>query len=289
MFVKNETCILILHRDSPGEIISLIEELKCQSYKDYSLLVIDDNSNVDNVAMLDSISDNKVRVVPFQSPWRYGVAQKWDFGLRIAALLSSEFTLTIQTDMHSLSNDFLINLVECMKADSHLGILSPTIYNSDQHISWGPGIVKSRMGKSYVASECMMFKNEALKRFDYLNANLRHFSEEFYIYNKTKELGYKIDIISEASLVHVGGGTSNRISHNKIRLRARDTILVLKYFNSSNSLYQKIRYYIEENSEFTDQLIDSIKKLKLLRMVTLLFLFFQGFFQGLFTRCNEVK
>lgn len=285
----SETCILILHKDSPDDLIALVSEIRNQSYTDHVILVVDDNSSRENQQIVNNLKD--LIIVPFQAPWIYGVPQKWDFGLRIANILSSKFTITIQTDMHSLSPDFLLNLVNCMKEDENLGMIGPTVISTeDNKVSWGPEVEKFRMGKKYVASECLILNNRALLDINFLNAKLRHFSDEFYLYNKLLLHGFSVKSIGAARIYHRGGGTSGRSSRSvkyRIILRARDTIIILRLFNKSDSFYKKFRYFLEENSEFFLLLRVNLLRIKVFDIVSSIVYFLYGVLSGLYVNCEE--
>ena len=86
---KPDPCILILHRNTPIELINLLKQIKNQTYKNYHILIIDDNSNAESNNITSQIDDSNVSIIPYQGPWKFGVSDKYDFGLRIANLLVS--------------------------------------------------------------------------------------------------------------------------------------------------------------------------------------------------------
>ncbi|MDA8673852.1 glycosyltransferase [Gammaproteobacteria bacterium] len=281
--------VLILNRNNADDVLSLYEDLKNQSFQDFHVIVIDDNSVENDLEKLLNLRDERFLVYSFPAPWQFGNDNKWNMGLRKANKTGSKYTYTIQTDMKIHSSDLLEKLVAHMERDPQCGAASPTIYNGNGEMTWGPGIEKVRMGKIYNINETFITRNKAMEEMNYVNEKLIFYGHEFYFNNWMKLHGFNTTPLSGVSITHYGGGTSTKYQNSKDYYRPRTSILIMKLFCEEDSLYKKLIYFYEENSEIRERIKTHVKQFSLVKLVRLLMIFTAGTFAGLFINVNEKK
>lgn len=279
--------VLILNRNNSDDVLRIYEDLMSQSFQDFHLIVIDDNSSENDLKKLLNVEDERFLVYSFPAPWKFGNDNKWSMGLRKANQTGSKYTYTIQTDMKINSNDLLKELVAHMERDPECGAACPTIYDKNGVMTWGPGIEKVRMGKSYNINETFITRNKAMEEMNYVNEKLVFYGHEFYFNNWLKLHGFNTTPLSGVSITHYAGGTSSKYQSHKDYYRPRTTILIMKLFCKEESLYKKIIYFYEEISEIRGKARHYAKQLRLIDLLKLLTLLAFGTFAGLIIRVNE--
>ena len=252
--MKNILSVLILNRNNADDVLNLYEELKQQTYQDFHVIVIDDNSELSDLNKLLGVKEDRLNVHSYPAPWKFGNDNKWNLGLQKANASGSRYTYTIQTDMVINNDNLLEKLVEHMETHERCGAACPTIFNGQNEMTWGPGIEKIRMGKIYNINETFITRNSAIKQMNYVNHKLIFYGHEFYFNNWMKLKGFETDALPEVSVTHYGGGTSGKYWNYKYYYRARTTILIMRLFNKDDSTLQKCRYFRSECWEIESRL-----------------------------------
>jgi len=279
--------VLILNRNNADDVLSLYEDLMSQSFQDFHVIVIDDNSVENDLKKLLNLEDERFLVYSFPAPWKFGNDNKWNMGLRKANKTGSKYTYTIQSDMKINSPALLEELVAHMERDPQCGAASPTIYNKTGEMTWGPGIEKVRMGKTYNINETFITRNEAMEEMNYVNEKLVFYGHEFYFNNWLKLHGFNTTPLAGVSVTHYAGGTSSKYQSYKDYYRPRTSILIMKLFCKKDSLYKKIIYFYQEISEIRGRARLYAKQFRLIELTILLLLLTVGTFAGLFIRVSE--
>ena len=279
--MSNLLSILILNRNDSNSVINLINDLKEQTFQDFHIIIIDDNSTQAENDKLYNINDNRIHVYSYPSPWKFGNDNKWDLGLRKTYEKGSKYTYTIQTDMIINDINLLEKLVQYMEENSGCGASCPTIYDAKGVMTWGPGIEKERMGKKYNINESFITRNSVMHEMSYINNKLIYYGHEFYFNNCMKLLGYYTTPIEGVSVTHFGGGTSNKTIFKKDYYRPRTTILLLKLFNKDDSLKTKCKILYQECSEPINRMKKFLINLNVKDFLKSFTMFFFGILAGL--------
>lgn len=279
--MNNLLSVLILNRNNADDVLTIYDDLKKQTFQDFHVIIIDDNSKKSELDKLLNVNDTKFIVYSYPSPWKFGNDNKWSFGLMKTNITGSKYTYTIQTDMKIQSPDLLEKLINHMEADLNCGAACPTIYNGNGIITWGPGIEKIRMGKKYNINETFITRNHVMAKMKYINSKLIYYGHEFYFINWLKMHGYNTRPINEVNVIHYGGGTSSKHQYLKDFYRPKTTILILKLFNTEDSLKTKLWYLFEETSEPRGRMISQLKKIKLINFFRTVIMFYLGLIAGL--------
>lgn len=285
--MRNILSVLILNRNNADDVLNLYEDLKNQSFQNFHVIVIDDNSVENDLEKLLNAEDKRFLVYSFPAPWKFGNDNKWNMGLRKANKMGSKYTYTIQSDMKINSPALLEELVVHMERDSQCGAASPTIYNGDGEMTWGPGIEKVRMGKTYNINETFITRNKVMEEMNYVNEKLIFYGHEFYFNNWMKLHGFNTVPLSGVSITHYAGGTSTKYQSCKDYYRPRTSILIMKLFCKEDSLYKKLVYFYQEISEIREKIKIYIKQFNLIKLIKLFLILTAGTFAGLITSVND--
>jgi len=279
--MNNILSVLILNRNHADDVLTIYADLKKQIFQDFHVIVIDDNSEEIELHKLQDVKDEKFLVYSYQAPWKFGIDNKWNMGLKKATEMNTKYTYTIQTDMKIKSPDLLGKLVEHMENDPQCGAACPTLYNGKGEMTWGPGIEKVRMGKIYNINETVITRNKVMEEMNYINEKIIYYGCEYYFNNWMKLHGYTTTPIAGVSVVHYGGGTSSQYQNHKDYYRPRTSILIMKLFCKEESLKKKILYFYQETGEVRFKIKIYIKNFKLLMLMKTLIIFIVGTLAGL--------
>ena len=105
--MRNILSVLILNRNNADDVLNLYEDLKNQSFQDFHVIVIDDNSVENDLEKLLNAEDKRFLVYSFPAPWKFGNDNNWNMGLSKANKMGSKYTYTIQSDMKINSSALL--------------------------------------------------------------------------------------------------------------------------------------------------------------------------------------
>lgn len=282
---ESKICVILLTHNDSKRAIEVVNQLQNQTFKEFSILVLDDNSNRQELKLLETIKCNNVQVNSLPSPFKFGFDFKWNIALNLAFSVNPKYIYYIHTDMKV--NDF--NLLEClyneMEKEPKLGGIGPTIYNKEGIKTWGKGIVKTRMGKKYILNETFMIRTKCYKQMGLIPEKLVYYGNEFFTFNWLRDNDYLVKVMDNVSITHYAGtGVSVFFQNEKDYYRPRTSILIMRLFCKEDSLIQKIRYFNEEINEPKIKIKTNLRKLEFLKVFKTLFFLFFGTLAGLFIR-----
>ena len=282
-------CIVVLNRSPATDVIAQFNNLKEQTYQNFNLIILDDNSPQENeIQELRKIKDNRFTFYSYPPPFKFGNDLKVNYILEKALVQKPKYIYTLHNDMRINNLDLLEKMVQHMESNNTCGAVAPTIYNGEGLITWGPGIVKMRMGKEYILNETYMVRTKCFIEMGLINPKLIYYGTEFYTFNWLRNNNYSTFILDEISVTHFAGGTSNDFKNHSMLFqnykdyyRARTTILIMKLFSKEETLYRKLRYFYEELYEPRIKMRRNIKRFELFKFTRTLFLLLLGTAAGL--------
>ena len=283
----NLVSIIILNRNNSSDVSRLLSELDEQSFKDFNVIIIDDESNDGEYGEIKQITNtNKdVIILPYPEPWIFGNDNKYNLALSLGEQLGSDYLFILQTDMKIQSIALLQSLVSFMQENPKYGIVGPTVTHRGKP-SWGPGISRFRMGLENNVSESFMIRATCIKEMGRVFSNFRYFGFEHYIKFWMRENGYFTGSIGGVEVEHSHGGTSSRYPFRKHYYRPRTTIMIMRIFLQEVKIGQKIRYFIWEMYEIKLDLKTSLNRGNIFRVCRVLICAIAGTMAGLVLRLN---
>tara|TARA_B110000908_G_C10252459_1_gene452974 strand:- start:919 stop:1830 length:912 start_codon:yes stop_codon:yes gene_type:complete len=295
--MNNLLSIIVLNRSLADDVIALYENLKKQTFQNFDLIVLDDNSEEKELEKLKNITDERFIVYSYSSPFRFGYDLKWNFILKKALSRKPKYIYTIHNDMKINNPNLLEQLVNYLEQNESYGAVAPTIYNGSGVMTWGPGIVKVRMGKEYIMNETYMVRSKCFIEMGLINEKLIYYGTEYYTFNWLRNNGYSTKIIGNVSVTHYAGmivsvkyeNHSRKFQNQKDYYRPRTSILIMKLFCKDDSLKQKIIYFYEEMGEQRLKMKKYLKNAQILKFTRTLLILTAGTLAGLIINVEENK
>jgi len=272
--------ILMTHDDSL-RAINVIKQLNKQTFRNFRILLVDDNSSSEELTLLKEIKDENVDLFSLPAPFKFGFDFKWNLALKKAFTLDPKYIYYIHTDMRINNSNLLEVLYDAMESDPKLGGVGPTIYNGEGVKTWGKDIVKIRMGKKYVLNETFLIRTVCYKKMGLIPEKLVYYGNEYFTFNWLSDNGYSVKCIDNVSVVHFGGGVSLSFQNYKDYYRPRTTILIMKLFHKQEGILNKLKYFKDELHEPITKLKLNIKKLEFVKFSKTVFFLIIGTIAGL--------
>lgn len=221
-----EVSIIIVTYSSSRYIISCLNSILTQDFKDYEIIAIDNNSG-DNTK--DIIEQKYPNILLMVNEINYGTSKARNQGL---AASSGKFILFLDHDV-TLSPGFLKNIYNEINRHNNVAAVQPKILLQDGKTIYSTGIYSSLLwrfhdmgsgkqdgeelnekryvfGTSVAAS---IYRKEAL---DSIKTNGEYFDEDFFYFFEDVDLswrlrrrGWRITYLPEASCVHIAGRSRN--------------------------------------------------------------------------------
>lgn len=222
-----------------------IQSLLSIKYDDYKIIIVDNGSVDDSMAMLDDFKTDKI--IKIFNEKNLGVAAGNNIGIKKSIEIGCDYTLLLNNDT-VVSEDFLTNLILC---DENVSCPRINFY-SNQKINWFSGgkintykgtvkhffyrkeRVRNIKYVEYAPTCCLLIKNSVFQKYGF-------FDEEYFLYYddvdfcyKLKKNGVRIRMVYDSLIYHKvslsSGGTTSPMS---------------KYYNNRNRFY-----FIVKNLKF---------------------------------------
>jgi len=270
---NKKVSIIIINYKNVEETIHCINSLKRVNYPNYSIVVVDNNSNNGSVEKLRDIFNNDIFII--ESYKNLGFAGGNNLGIRYALKFNPDYILLINNDTE-VEPDFLSIMVNSFKEDSLIGMVSPKIMFYDKkdrvwfgggNISWleftgkhekNPEKVNRKRYITFATGCCILIKREVIERVGLLPEEYFMYFEDFDYSLQVQRSGYKILYEPAAVIYHKvgssGGGNKSEFfviqstkSHliilNKYRKNYKLSIFISYFFFLINSIL-KFFYYL---------------------------------------------
>ena len=249
--------VVLVNHNNDNDVLRIFESLKIQSYQNYLLIVVDDNSS--DCSKLKEVEDEKFALTHYPKPFKVGYANKHNFGFIEAIKNKAKYVYKMHTDMEIISTSLLSSLVEEMNRDPDIVCVGPRIFNGDGHQTWGPGIVKIRCGHEIRVHESYLLRvSYLLNNRGFQDEVFDWFGEEMDFFVRIKKNGKQVSQINE-KIVHFGGATSASFRVAKCRYRADSSMVFLFKHNRHLPIFKTVRMYLREIRIEVIFILDSLK------------------------------
>ena len=237
----SEVSIIIPNYNGGSFIRDCIDSLKIQSYRDFEIIVVDNDSK-DGSADIVENEYKDVRIKRLDQ--NYGFSRAVNEGVRMSG---SPFVLLLNSDTRA-EEGFVEALVGTIKRDDRIfSVASKMIQMKDPDKLDGAGDLYSAFGWAYARGkgrssagytrEARVFAacgGAAIYRRSILD-EIGWFDEFHFAYLEDTDIGYRARIMGyrniycpEARVYHVGSGvTGSRYNDFKIRISARNNMYVI--------------------------------------------------------------
>lgn len=252
--------IILLNYNGWRDTIECIESLNKIKYKNFEIIVVDNNSTdnsreklleyakINNYIFLESESNN-------------GFAAGNNLGVKFALKNNPEYILLLNNDT-IVEPEFLTELIACAKKNNNVGIIGGKIYNyPEMNNLWYAGGYINKLtarGKHKIEdydkecetdfiTGCMQLINIiALKDVGLMDEQYFLYYEDLDYCMKFKNKGYKLVYTPNSIIYHKCGGSASYVSATSIYYSNRARwIFVSKNFKGIVRNYYKFEIIIE--------------------------------------------
>lgn len=284
-----KVAIIILNYRNSKDTIECVESLEKISYKDFEIIIVDNDSKDDSVGILNDKFKGKHIIL--ESKKNGGFAYGNNIGIKYALKNKADYVLLINNDT-TVEEDFLDVLVETAERDKNAGIATGLImnyYDKDKiwynggEIDWNKfyGYHLNERGNFNISEEekeitfatgcLMLIKKEVFKSAGYLPEEYFMYYEDVDFCAMVKERGYKIIYNSKSKIYHkVSASSGEEESPFAIEWNTKNRIKFYKKYKNINGGISKnlfpIFFYTTRVLKIVqylkEQRIDKVKSLK---------------------------
>ncbi|MEZ0537118.1 glycosyltransferase family 2 protein [Caldicellulosiruptoraceae bacterium PP1] len=223
---------------------SCLNSLLNQTNNNYSIIIIDNNSNDKSIDIINSFKKNKLNIEILKLDKNYGFSVAVNNGIKMSDV---EYVIALNNDT-ILDKDFVKNILHYVRNKSSIFSYSLKMIQNNNpciiddagdyytilgwHYKRGNGLPKEKYDKPYeIISSCggaAIYNKKILDEIGY-------FDEDFFAYLEDVDLGlralmrgYKNFYCPDAEVLHIGSATTgSKYNEFKVRLTSRNSIYVL--------------------------------------------------------------
>lgn len=251
--------------------INCIESIKKTTHIDYKIYFVDNASTVKPSEKFNEFIASCDKIKFIKNKLNRGYAAGNNIGYKVALEDGCQEILITNNDV-IFSDKCLDKLLDALHNNSHIGIIGPKVYTPNgtlQEINMGCKMTlkgkylyiirktplkrisakfvrnfhaydkdKSKPFEVYgVSGCCFMISSECAKKLYSLDENTFLYEEENIISHKVEKLGKKVIYYSPASIVHMGGESTKKLSTFSYSCQVESEIYYCrKYLNSNRFL-----------------------------------------------------
>ena len=242
------TSVLVVGYESEKWLKKCVDSLSLASVHQLHLCFVDNKNN----PTLPSLDLSAFSVETIKTPHPMGFADANNFGIQ-QTQFESDYTVFLNQDTVS-TEGWIDRCVDCFKADSQLGILSPGLRTYDLS-EWEPNLLAcvrecgqkidsantSVVELQNVTAAAMMIRTDVLREVGPFDPIFGSYYEDYDLCRRVRNAGYKVAACPAAHVGHFSGSVTstpeahrrrtrtlarNRLIH-KVRESGRDRLGVL--------------------------------------------------------------
>ncbi len=243
--MEPKVVIIIINWNGIGDTIECLESLKNIKYSNYSVIVVDNGSSGDDVAVLGQMFGDWVDLLCNHT--NLGFTGGNNVGIRHALRNGVDYILLLNNDV-TVEPDFLRNLVMFAETREDAGIFGPSVcsYSSPSILDstggrlslWRGWSANNNAGASFsqrprhpeevdfVEGCCMLIKRSVIEHIGLLDDQYFAYWEETDFCLRANRSGFKVMVVPESRIYHKGGGSS--IGPRRLYFLIRNNILFMR-------------------------------------------------------------
>ena len=259
--ISDRVCIAILNYNGEEFLESYLPQVLYSSSELINITVIDNASQDDSVAYLQDWHP-EVQIIELSK--NYGFAEGYNRGMKE---IDAEYIVILNSDVE-VSNNWLDPILDAMDADNTIGIAQPKILSLENkdHFEYAgaaggfldalgypycrgrifdtveadEGQYESDMDIDWASGAAMVVRTSVFKNLGGFDGDYFAHMEEIDFCIRARAAGYKIKVIPESKVYHLGGGTMNYGSPRKVKLNFRNSLYTIFKNETSGSLLWKL-------------------------------------------------
>lgn len=254
--MNEKVAVLILNWNNYGDTAACIESFRKQTYPDYNIIVLDNNSDQHVYNLL--LKEKDILIIRNSS--NLGYAGGNNVGLKYALEeLDCQYILIVNND--TIADVNLIGQLVKVFEQPGVGIVCPAIYYYDdrskiqffgENFNWysgNPSKIKNTQDKTIVDSDiacgaCMLIKREVIEKVGYLTEDYFLLWEDLDYSVRVKRSGYKILCTKKATIWHKVSTSIGKVSNLRLFYSMRNRIIFLRRHSNKIQLLSSILFFM---------------------------------------------
>lgn len=250
--------LIVLNFNGHKDTIECVNSLKNISYKNYKIIIVDNNSTDDSEEILKEKFSEYIFI---QTGKNLGYAGGNNYGINYALKHNADYICILNNDT-IVSENYLSELVSYMENNINCGMIGPAILesNSEDIIQSTGGVVNLLKGDvlpinngkalnqvdsiincDYVGGACILVRCEVIKKIGLIpEAYFLFFEETEWCYH-AKNIGYSIICLTKSHVFHKGSISINTVLGLSEYLMERNRIVFVK---RNADILTKFGFYI---------------------------------------------
>ena len=248
----NQPLVSIIIVNFSGKILleNCLKSLKNITYKNYEIILVDNNSNDDSV---EFVRNNYPEITIIELPKNYGFVRPNNLGAQKA---KGQYIFFLNNDTE-VTPTFLENLVKVLDNNEKIGICQSLLLKPDNSVDSSGDFINS-LGIPFSSKEritnqrkILSAKGAALMIRKNLFEKLGMFDEQFVFSFEDVDLGwrswiygYEVVLVPNSIVYHIGGSTIKKVDIN-IDFHGAKNHLIMKITNfEGKSVIKKIFIFL---------------------------------------------
>lgn len=219
--------VLIINYNTADLIADCVESVLKQQGIDFEIIVIDNNSSDQSLAVLQNFGD-KIKLIANQENLGFGKANNQGFKIS-----NGEYLFLLNPDAKFVSSldlkqavDYLIQHPQCgtagtaiLNKSSELTISTDKYYprqkQTKSNFAALPGEYASVLGAS------MVMRRDVFEKINGFDEDYFLYVEEIDLCLRIRQLGYTVDYIKDAKVQHIGGASERKNRPEEVALKKK--------------------------------------------------------------------
>lgn len=264
----SRVAIILVNWNGLQDTLDCLASLQTQSYRDYTVIVVDNNSRDDPSEIVTQYPN----VVLLRNPENLGFCGGNNVGIRKAAELGAEYCwiLNNDTEVDPYCLSHLVNALDCGQDIAAVG--HPIEYFDDRRLHWFVGGVfhhglpahrgfmqpstsdeGGAVTTEYLTGCSMLVRTAVLTELGGFDENYFCYVEDVDLSMRIRMLGHRLGYVSESVVWHKVSRSSGERSPTKLYYKHRNMLYFLNKFQ--RPMHVKIRWWLSSSRYIVSLLI----------------------------------
>lgn len=207
---------IIVNYNSGRHAVQCIDSLLAQQVDSLELIVVDNASQDDSVAILRAAHGEHITLIENRENLGFGRANNL-----AAAVAQGEFLLLINPDAQLQDNNAVAALAAFMEANRQVGIAGPEIHEPSKHkyvpprktypgqrrLKFTPGLASLPGEIAWLLGACLMLRKSTFQQIQGFDPDFFLYGEDTDICLRVRKAGYTIGYCGAAKITHIGSAS----------------------------------------------------------------------------------
>jgi GT2 family glycosyltransferase len=228
---NTQLAIILVNWNGTDDTINCIESIYKSTFKDYTIIVVDNGSDKDQ---LQKLVECAFKITLIKAGENLGYTGGNNVGIDCAIDKKAKYILLLNNDTY-IAIDALENMMLSANSDKEVGVLSPKIFfHPDRHLIWSAGVTfnntnlmgylsgykeedkeiyNQQSDVDYVSGCAMLIQTHVIKKVGKLCDDYFAVCEDIDFCFRVKNQGYRIRYEPSATIWHIesssSGGSDN--------------------------------------------------------------------------------